>query len=76
MKGFFKTIVQVEILSEGPYVNELPVDKLLSSIEYDATYGHTSNYITVVRSDEITKDELEAECLKHGTDSTFFTGGT
>lgn len=70
----YKTVIQVEILSEGPYRSELPIDKILSSIEYDGAFGHNSNFITVIEEKELSQKELELECAKHGTDPTFFTG--
>lgn len=71
-KQFYKTIIQVEILSEGEIVPELPADKLLSYLEYEGNFGHFSNFVHVVSSQPITKKELKEECIKHGTSLSFF----
>ena len=73
-KQFYKTVLQIEVLSEDPIVAELPVDKLLSYLEYQGTFGHNSNYVSVVGEQKLTVKELELECAKHGTDPSFFTG--
>lgn len=72
MKQFHKTIFQIEVLSEEPIVSELPVDKLLSYLEYEGTFGHHSNLINLTGSSEITSDQLIEECARHGTDPSFF----
>ena len=69
-RKFYKTVIQVEILSEGMF--ETPCDKLLSTIEYDGNLGATSNHIKVISEKEITEKQLKRACTKHGTDSTFF----
>jgi hypothetical protein len=71
---YYKTVLQVEVLSDGPVVESLPVDKLLSYLEYEGSFGHNSNYITIVSTEPLTAEKLELECGKHGTDATFFTG--
>mgnify|MGYP003332635390 CR=1 FL=1 len=70
---FYKTIIKIEVLSEGPIVSELPIDKLLSYIEYEGTFGNFSNSVEVAESNPITLEELKNACAQHGTDPGFFT---
>ena len=70
--AYFRTTITVEVLSEGRIATELPVDKLLSYLEYQGTFGHNSNKITVTAEEKLSERELVKACIDHGTDPNFF----
>ena len=68
-KKIYKTIIQVEILSEEPIDSSLS----LSDIDYHITDGHCSGQLKTVSSNEeiVGKVAVEA-CREHGTSTEFF----
>lgn len=68
-RTFYKTVIQIEILSEGPFVWDE-----LDDIHAEIMDGAASGRIEEVSQEELTLEELEEECNKHHTDSEFFLG--
>ena len=64
---FYKTIVQVEILSEKP----VEVDSLENLNEL-IIHGDCSGLINKMSEQSISKKELIDECSRHHTDPSFF----
>jgi hypothetical protein len=69
MAKFYKTVIQVEVISEGPYDWEN-----LAQVYNDITWGDTSGRVSKVSSNELTHQELVEECGEQGTDIEFFLG--
>ena len=67
MTKIFKTVIRVEVLSEGPYDYEC-----LETLAYDVMFGDCSGKIDVGESKELTDDEARQACREHGTDPEFF----
>lgn len=65
---FFKTIIQVEILSEKPLSEEYN----LQSLHEMTVSGECSGFYKQVSEQSISKQELIEECVKHQTDPSFF----
>lgn len=67
-KKLYKTVIQVEILSEEPYQGGD-----LMKVHNDITFENCSGLIKTVVSDEVLEGEVSAEEVKrHGTDPEFF----
>ena len=65
---FYRTVVQIEILSEEPYECDD-----LEGIAYDITEGHCSGEIKdVVRNEEKTGKEMADLLISQGSDPGFF----
>jgi hypothetical protein len=67
--AFYKTVIQVEVLTEDPYGWNR-----LGEVAHDIMFGHASGLVSEVSREEITEEQLVEECAKHATDPTFFTG--
>lgn len=68
-RKFFKTIVQIEILSEDePY----PDGKSLQDINYDITDGHCSGVVKTIKSEQLTGADAAEALLSQGSDPYFF----
>ena len=64
---FYRTVIQVEILSEEPYH-----ETALNKIHHDITLGPCSGLIDVIKAEEITPEKM-AECLiRQGSNPEFF----
>ena len=65
---FYKTVITVEVLSEGPLQwNDL------SDVAYEIIEGGASGWIDY-REEDISEEDLIQECKKHATDPEFFLG--
>jgi len=65
--GVYKTIVTVEVLSDKPLT-----DESLETIAEQSMTGDWSKNMKIGESVELSKDEVETECAKHGSDVSFF----
>jgi hypothetical protein len=66
-KNLFKTVITIEVLSEGRYVAGSLYD-----IYQDTMEGSCSGIHEQVSSELLTEEEAQKECDKHGTDIEFF----
>lgn len=67
-RKFYRTVIQVEILSEEPYEGDD-----LNTIASDTDTGDCSGQITdIERNQEVTGKEMVALLQKQGSDSEFF----
>lgn len=66
-KKFFKTTVQVEILSENPLQFEN-----LNDLNYLITEGDCSGRFFISKVNEISGKDLVKECSSHQSDPEFF----
>ena len=66
---FYRTVLQVEILSHEPYTY-----LGLGQAHEDIIYGDCSGRVSEVSSQEISVEELREGCEEHGTDVEFFLG--
>lgn len=68
-KKLYKTVIQVEILSEEPYSG----GNDLMEIHNDITFGHCSGLIKTLASDQVLEGKESADEVKrHGTSTEFF----
>ena len=67
-RKFYRTVIQVEILSEEPYSGND-----LETIQYDITDGHCSGkIIDIERNQEKTGQEMAGLSKEQGSDPEFF----
>ena len=66
--GIIKTVIHLEILSDG----DIPDDWTLQDIGYNIVHGDMSGYWNVAEERVLTEEEVIEECTKHGTDPEFF----
>ena len=66
-RKFYRTVVEIEILSEEPYSNEN-----LSQIAYDITEGDCSGAYGVVNSETVDGKTMAEMLLNQGSDPGFF----
>lgn len=70
-KKLYKTVIQVEVLSEEPLSDEICHN--LSGIGYEIEQGDMSGLISVTSMNtELEGEEAVKECNIHGTDTDFF----
>jgi len=67
-RKFYKTVIQVEILSEEPYSSPTTLDQ----IHYDITFGDCSGYLSLLTSQELSRKDFIEEVFKQGSDPGFF----
>lgn len=68
MKKIYKTVIQVEILSDEPYI-----PGSLSDIDFDTTEGDCSRKITTVSEKEVLTGKEAVDAIKdQGSDPEFF----
>jgi len=65
----YRTIIKIEILSEGPYD---PDD--ISSVAYDIVEGDCSGSWEIESSETLTELEMAAALEKQGSDPSFILG--
>jgi hypothetical protein len=67
MTKYYKTIIQVEVLSEDPY------EYLgLKELQYDITDGGCSGKTTVISSETLTGKQMARALKEQGSDPEFF----
>jgi hypothetical protein len=67
-RKFYRTVIQIEILSEEPYECDA-----LEDVTYDITEGHCSGELKdVVRNEEKTGKEMAALLVAQRSDPEFF----
>lgn len=67
-KKLYKTVIQIEVLSEEPYEGNV-----LDDIYYDITEGHCSGILVdIARSQLLEVEDSVKEVKKHGTSPEFF----
>lgn len=70
-KKLYKTIIQVEILSEEPISDDFCHN--LSRVSYEITSGDMSGLISTIASNiEVEGEGAVRECNIHGTSTDFF----
>lgn len=70
-KKLYKTIIQVEVLSEEPVIDDFCNN--LSWIGYEIERGEMSGVITTLASNiEVEGEDAVRECNLHGTSTDFF----
>jgi len=67
-RKFYKTIVSLEVLSEGP----IPAGAALANIVSETVYGTWSGLRLPDQATELTPEELIEACGVHLTDPEFF----
>ena len=67
MKKFRKTIITIEVLSDGPFEFDS-----LNSIDHSIMSGDCSGLISSIVEEKLTRDEMIQECDRHLTDPEFF----
>lgn len=71
-KKYYKTIVQIEILSENEPYGLIGAGESLSAIEYDITEGHFSGVIETKGFTELTAKEAADALVVQGSGTEFF----
>lgn len=66
---FHKTVISIEILSDGPYVAES-----LEKIYHDITDGDCSGVWNVIETAELTRSEMSDALIEQGSDPEFLFG--
>ena len=66
---FYKTVLQVEILSEDAPVGD---DVNLQEIYYGVTKGEWSGIVNVIFQEELTPEQMASALMEQGSDSEFF----
>ena len=68
-KKYYKTVIQIEILSEEPYED----GKSMDDIQYDITEGHCSGVLSMVeKNQELDGLEIVKALEAQGSDAEFF----
>lgn len=67
-----KTIIQVTVLTNEPFVDAIGDSFTLDQVHYLINEGHAVGDYHVVSTQEITKDEMRKELLNAGNDGEFF----
>lgn len=70
MRKFYKTIIQVEVLSEDEPLQE---GLSLGAIQYEITEGHHSGIIRSFKSTPMTGKQAAKALLAQGSDPGFFS---
>ena len=68
MRTFYKTVMQIEILSKNP----IPDTMSLKEIAHEATDGEYSMQYSSVSQDELTGKQAADELIKQGSSPGFF----
>lgn len=66
-RKFYRTVVQVEVLSEEPYDFED-----LEQVRYDITEGHCSGQVTTLPTEEVDGPAMAKLLRGQGSDPEFF----
>lgn len=67
--SYYRTIIQVEVLSESPYgVTNL------EDIAYDIDQGGCSGVVKIVSSEEVSKEQMAELLIAQGSDPEFLIG--
>ena len=67
--AFYRTVLQVEILSDEPYRY-----KALSDVAFDIIEGDCSGKTTVVSQEEVSKEQMAELLIAQGSDPSFLLG--
>lgn len=70
----YRTVFQVEVFSDGPYVASHRDDDPfgLKDIDYSISEGDCIGNVEEISSEEVPTDKIEAELVRIGNDGTFF----
>ena len=63
----YKTVITVEVLSDGPYEFQG-----IKQLAHDVVEGDCSGYVDDGESIELTQEKAIAECGRHSTDPEWF----
>ena len=66
-RKFYKTIVEVEVLSEEPFA-----DEDLATVQYEITEGHCSGVVNNKGSKALNGKQVANALIKQGSDPEFF----
>lgn len=66
MSKFYRTVIEVEVLTNEPYV-----PGSLEEVQYDITEGHASGAWDITASEEVTKERMAALLEAQGSDPDF-----
>jgi hypothetical protein len=66
-RKFYRTIIQVEVLSETPY-NETDLEQ----VAYDINQGEQSGKVSIISSDEMDGKTAATKLKEQGSDPDFF----
>ncbi len=69
-RKFYRTLIQVEVVSEGPYDPQS-----IEQLRDDIINGDCSGKWEVVESEEVSGKEVVALCATHETEPSFFRLG-
>jgi len=69
MAKFYRTIIQVEVLSEG---GPVPEGMSLADIDYQITDGDWSGDTVIKKAEEVSGEEMSKLLMKQGSDPSFF----
>lgn len=64
--AYYRTVVQIEILSKDPYEYTN-----LRNLEYDVTQGDCSGVTKVISSEEVDRESMANLLLSQGSDPSF-----
>jgi len=67
MNKYYRTIIQVEVLSDKPLSEEMT----LGEIDYQITEGECSGRVTTVSCDEVSPKEMAELLISQGSDPQF-----
>lgn len=67
--AFYRTVIEVEVLSEDPYVFNS-----LSNIAHDIRDGDCSGKVTVISQEEVSPDKMAELLTAQGSDPSFLLG--
>lgn len=70
VQKYYKTIIQVEVLSDEPYVLNS-----LEDVDYDITEGHCSGIVFMKSQTEMTEKQIARALKKQGSDPSFLIMG-
>jgi len=68
-KEFYRTVVEVEILSRGPYDPDT-----LEEVSHDITKGDCSGSWAIKTSEEVPEEEMAELLVEQGSDPAFLFG--
>jgi hypothetical protein len=66
-RKFYRTIIEVEVLSEDPYQ-----PNSLEDVAYDIVYGDCSGAWRVVKQKELNEQDTVEALINQGSDPSFF----
>jgi hypothetical protein len=66
-RKFWRTVIQIEVLSEEPYDKEDLID-----ISHDCTDGDCSGQVSIIESQTLTGAQAAKALMKQGSSPSFF----